>query len=135
MKTLMHALMIVCCIGGKTTNKISLLSIVVLADGLRRKMAMKMVENQKLLRVYIIFHWLLDCSVCICLAILQMICYGTLKFGQKTGLTLRHPVDSPAWAYLDEKYPYFGNECRNVRLGLANDGFSPFGMSWTIHST
>ncbi|KAL6142214.1 hypothetical protein ACLB2K_060497 [Fragaria x ananassa] len=51
----------------------------------------------KLLRLYVIFHWLLDCSVYICLAILQMICLGTLKFGQKAGffdtlpiLQLRH---------------------------------------------
>ncbi|KAL6219265.1 hypothetical protein ACLB2K_012471 [Fragaria x ananassa] len=56
------------------------------------------------------------------------------KIRTKDGV-LRHPADSPAWAHLDEKYPNFGNECRNVRLGLASDGFNPFGMSRTIHST
>ncbi|XP_004297999.1 PREDICTED: uncharacterized protein LOC101291426 [Fragaria vesca subsp. vesca] len=56
------------------------------------------------------------------------------KIRTKDGV-LRHLADSPAWAHLDEKYPDFGNECRNVRLGLASDGFSPFGMSRTTHST
>ncbi|XP_061993969.1 uncharacterized protein LOC133711883 [Rosa rugosa] len=48
---------------------------------------------------------------------------------------LRHPADSPAWAKLDEKYPEFGSECRNVRLGLASDGFNPFGMMSSSYST
>ncbi|XP_050380039.1 uncharacterized protein LOC126797454 [Argentina anserina] len=47
----------------------------------------------------------------------------------------RHPADAPAWAHLDEKYPDFGNECRNVRLGLASDGFNPFGMMNSSRST
>nr|XP_028960059.1 uncharacterized protein LOC114825491 [Malus domestica] len=40
---------------------------------------------------------------------------------------LRHPADSPAWKHLDNTYPDFASECRNVRLGLASDGFNPFG--------
>ncbi|XP_024178852.2 uncharacterized protein LOC112184856 [Rosa chinensis] len=48
---------------------------------------------------------------------------------------LRHPADSPAWSKLDEMYPNFGNESRNVRLGLASDGFNPFGNMSTSHST
>ena len=31
------------------------------------------------------------------------------------------------WKELDEKHPNFAQEPRNVRLGLAADGFNPFG--------
>lgn len=48
---------------------------------------------------------------------------------------LRHPADSPAWKHLDTLYPNFGSEARNVRLGLASDGFNPFGMMSLSHST
>lgn len=48
---------------------------------------------------------------------------------------LRHPADSPAWAKLDETFSEFGNESRNVRLGLASDGFNPFGIMSSSHST
>lgn len=47
---------------------------------------------------------------------------------------LRHPADAEAWKHLDRIYPEFGNEARNVRLGLASDGFNPFGtmsLSWS----
>ncbi|XP_070029676.1 uncharacterized protein [Nicotiana sylvestris] len=40
---------------------------------------------------------------------------------------LRHPADSLAWKNFDEKYPSFASDPRNVRLGLASDGFNPFG--------
>ncbi|WVZ63949.1 hypothetical protein U9M48_013539 [Paspalum notatum var. saurae] len=40
---------------------------------------------------------------------------------------LRHPADSPAWKNFDAIYPQFSLEDRNVRLGLATDGFNPFG--------
>ncbi|CAL2256115.1 unnamed protein product [Prunus armeniaca] len=39
---------------------------------------------------------------------------------------LRHPADSEAWKSLDRIHESFGNELRNVRLGLATDGFNPF---------
>ncbi|XP_024200193.1 uncharacterized protein LOC112203452 [Rosa chinensis] len=48
---------------------------------------------------------------------------------------MRHPSDSPAWKQLDLLYPEFGSESRNVRLGLASDGFNPFGNMSTAHST
>lgn len=48
---------------------------------------------------------------------------------------LRHPADSPAWSKLDNTYPEFGSEARNVRLGLASDGFNPFGTMSLSHST
>ncbi|XP_019237188.1 PREDICTED: uncharacterized protein LOC109217404 [Nicotiana attenuata] len=40
---------------------------------------------------------------------------------------LRHPSDAMAWKSFDEKHPSFSAELRNVRLGLACDGFQPYG--------
>nr|GFB70872.1 hypothetical protein [Tanacetum cinerariifolium] len=40
---------------------------------------------------------------------------------------MQHPVDGRAWKKFDTKYPDFAKEPRNVRLGLAADGFNPFG--------
>ncbi|KAF3643640.1 putative peroxidase 4-like [Capsicum annuum] len=40
---------------------------------------------------------------------------------------MRHLSDSIEWKSLDEHYPTFSTELRNVRLGLASDGFQPNG--------
>ncbi|XP_024190402.1 uncharacterized protein LOC112194385 [Rosa chinensis] len=48
---------------------------------------------------------------------------------------LRHPADSLAWEELDKIDNNFGSDGRNVRLGLASDGFNPFGMMSLSHST
>ncbi|XP_071714966.1 uncharacterized protein [Rutidosis leptorrhynchoides] len=40
---------------------------------------------------------------------------------------MRHPVDGRAWKEIDKRYPDFAREHRNIRLGLATDGFNPFG--------
>ncbi|GKD02284.1 retrotransposon gag domain, retroviral aspartyl protease, partial [Tanacetum coccineum] len=40
---------------------------------------------------------------------------------------MQHPVDGRAWKNFDTKYLNFAKEPRNVRLGLATDGFIPFG--------
>nr|GEZ33431.1 hypothetical protein [Tanacetum cinerariifolium] len=40
---------------------------------------------------------------------------------------MQHPVDGKAWNDFDTKYSDFAVEPRNVRLGLAADGFNPFG--------
>ncbi|CAL5419916.1 unnamed protein product [Camellia sinensis] len=40
---------------------------------------------------------------------------------------LRHPADSEAWKDFDKKHESFAKDPRNVRLGLASDGFNPFG--------
>ncbi|XP_060181912.1 uncharacterized protein LOC132611513 isoform X1 [Lycium barbarum] len=47
---------------------------------------------------------------------------------------MRHPADSMVWKNFDELHPSFAAEPRNVRLGLASDGFQPFGMSRTPYS-
>jgi hypothetical protein len=48
---------------------------------------------------------------------------------------LRHPVDALAWKAFDSQYPNFASDSRNVRLGLATDGFNPFGNISTSYST
>ncbi|XP_010495582.1 PREDICTED: uncharacterized protein LOC104772695 [Camelina sativa] len=51
---------------------------------------------------------------------------------------LRHPVDSVTWKSMNDKYPTFAAEKRNLRLGLSTDGFNPFNMknsrynSWPV---
>ncbi|XP_061359254.1 uncharacterized protein LOC133303366 [Gastrolobium bilobum] len=40
---------------------------------------------------------------------------------------LRHPRDAEAWKSFDQLHPEFASESRNVRLGLATDGFNPYG--------
>ena len=47
--------------------------------------------------------------------------------GRKCDNLLWHPVDSPQWKKIDETFPYFGAESRNLRLGLAVDGMNPYG--------
>ncbi|XP_074301497.1 uncharacterized protein LOC141632891 [Silene latifolia] len=48
---------------------------------------------------------------------------------------LRHPADGLAWQKFDSLYPSFASEPRNVRLGLASDGFNPFRTMSVAHST
>nr|GFC91881.1 hypothetical protein [Tanacetum cinerariifolium] len=40
---------------------------------------------------------------------------------------MQHPVDGKSWKDFDTKYSDFAAEPRNVRLGLAADGFNLFG--------
>ena len=42
------------------------------------------------------------------------------------GNIMRHPADSEAWKYFDKLYPDFGHDPRNVRFGLATNGFNSF---------
>jgi len=48
---------------------------------------------------------------------------------------LRHPADGESWKTFDERYPEFALDPRNVRLGLASDGFNPFGNMSNSYST
>lgn len=48
--------------------------------------------------------------------------------------TMRHPVDGAAWESFDKEFPEFASDPRNVRLGLASDGFQPFANSKTPYS-
>jgi hypothetical protein len=40
---------------------------------------------------------------------------------------MRHPADSKEWKDFDKNFPSFTSDACNVRLGLASDGFNPFG--------
>ncbi|XXG53134.1 hypothetical protein AAC387_Pa03g1281 [Persea americana] len=46
----------------------------------------------------------------------------------------RHPADYKEWKEFDLKFPEFAREISNVRLGLATDGFNPFGNMSTSYS-
>ncbi|CAL2247049.1 unnamed protein product [Prunus armeniaca] len=48
---------------------------------------------------------------------------------------MRHPVDGEAWKEFDRTFPEFAADPRNVRLGLATDGFNPYGVLNQQHST
>ncbi|XP_028094798.1 uncharacterized protein LOC114294835 [Camellia sinensis] len=48
---------------------------------------------------------------------------------------MRHPADSLVWKNFDTLYPKFASEPRNVRLGLAADGFNPFKAMNVAHSS
>ncbi|XP_028102557.1 uncharacterized protein LOC114301795 [Camellia sinensis] len=47
---------------------------------------------------------------------------------------MRHPADSMAWKTFDSQYVDFSFDSRNVRLGLAADGFNPYGNMSTSYS-
>ncbi|KAL9674265.1 hypothetical protein QQ045_030535 [Rhodiola kirilowii] len=46
-----------------------------------------------------------------------------------------HSVDSLQWAKVDNTFPVFGAEFRNLRLGLSTDGVNPHGNLSSQHST
>ena len=48
---------------------------------------------------------------------------------------MRHLADLDAWKMFDSAHLQFSSKPYNVRLGLATDGFNPFGMLSTTHST
>ena len=48
--------------------------------------------------------------------------------------TLRHPADEDAWKEFDKDNNWFAQDPRNVRLGLATDGFNPFGIMSSTYS-
>ena len=48
---------------------------------------------------------------------------------------VRHPANSLAWKHVNDTYQHFAFDPRNVRLGLASDGFNPFGMLNVTYTT
>lgn len=48
---------------------------------------------------------------------------------------MRHPADSHAWKCFDESFPDYESDPRNIRLGLASDGFNPLRIMHISHST
>ena len=57
------------------------------------------------------------------------------KWLKKNDGLLRHPIDSPQYKTIDQLYPNFGQDPRNLRVGLASDGINPFGNLSTSHSS
>lgn len=55
--------------------------------------------------------------------------------GRKKDSFLKHPADSPEWKSINRLHKAFGNEDRNLRLGLCTDGMNPFGSMSSLHST
>nr|KYP31721.1 hypothetical protein KK1_047813 [Cajanus cajan] len=55
--------------------------------------------------------------------------------GRKCDNFLRHPADSPQLKRIDETFPEFGAESRNLRIGLATDGMNPYGNLSSKHSS
>ena len=51
------------------------------------------------------------------------------KDNKKRNGTMRHPVDGLAWESFEKNHPDFASDPRNIRLGLASDGFQPFANS------
>jgi len=47
---------------------------------------------------------------------------------------IRHPADGEALKHFDSLYLNFSTDARNVRLGLASDGFNPFRTMGIAHS-
>jgi rubrerythrin len=47
---------------------------------------------------------------------------------------LSHPADGEAWKDFDRKHNWFQEDPRNIRLGLAIDGFNPFGKMSSSYS-
>jgi hypothetical protein len=39
---------------------------------------------------------------------------------------MSHPTNGKAGSDFDEEYPEFVKDARNIRLGLATNGFNPF---------
>ncbi|XP_075111839.1 uncharacterized protein LOC107799971 [Nicotiana tabacum] len=56
------------------------------------------------------------------------------KEGNVDDGVLRHPSDSITWKSFDARHPTFSAELRNIRLGLASDGFQPYGNMSSNHS-
>ena len=50
-------------------------------------------------------------------------------------VNLTHSSDACQWKALDDEYPTFGAEPRNIRLGASTDGLNPFGNQSNTHST
>ena len=56
------------------------------------------------------------------------------KEGRVDDGVMRHPADSEAWKYFDDKNSKFADEPRNVRLCLSSDGFQPYTNMRTSYS-
>ncbi|KAF7152750.1 hypothetical protein RHSIM_Rhsim01G0178900 [Rhododendron simsii] len=54
--------------------------------------------------------------------------------GRTKDVKMRHLADTPTWKYFDSKNKAFAAKPHNVRLGIASDGFNPYGHMSTSYS-
>ncbi|XP_074267043.1 uncharacterized protein LOC141590345 [Silene latifolia] len=54
---------------------------------------------------------------------------------RKKDSKLRHPADAPQWRTIDRMFPEFGDEAKNLRLGLCTDGMNSFSSLSSEHNT
>jgi hypothetical protein len=80
---------------------------------------------QKAMRYFPLIPRLLHTYRCSDLAELQV---WHSKHRSTDGI-MRMAVDSPTNKHMEEEWPEFGSDPRNVRLGLATDGISPFNLA------
>ena len=45
--------------------------------------------------------------------------------GRENNGKLRHPVDTPTWQLVNQLWPEFALDCRNLRLAISADGINP----------
>nr|KYP43362.1 hypothetical protein KK1_035209 [Cajanus cajan] len=57
---------------------------------------------------------------------------GLSRFKKKTDGS---SADSPQWKRIDETFPEFGAESRNLRIGLATNGMNPYGNLCSKHGS
>ncbi|KAL3627015.1 hypothetical protein CASFOL_028378 [Castilleja foliolosa] len=55
--------------------------------------------------------------------------------GREVDGNIRHPADSEQWISIDNLYPDFSKDPRNLRLALSADGMNPYGSQSSTHST
>lgn len=55
--------------------------------------------------------------------------------GHTSDSCMRQSADAPIWKSFYHQYPNFAMDPRNIRLGLAYDGFHPFKNINVAHST
>jgi hypothetical protein len=46
---------------------------------------------------------------------------------------LNHPTDGETWKDFDRKYGWFAEDARNIRLGVATDGFNRYSSQMNCH--
>jgi len=56
------------------------------------------------------------------------------KWKKKSDGLLQHAADSPQWKKIDSLFLEFGNDPRNLRLGLATNGMNPYSNLSSKHS-
>ena len=65
----------------------------------------------------------------------QAACMTWYVNNRSTDGMVRHVADSAQWKFVDQELGDFGDEARNVRLGLATDGVNPFSIKRSTWST